>query len=279
MKTILLPILLFSSLALQAQYYYNDIINTRETNRLMKTYLTNKVRTISGTGFDQRGTKATDFSEFHEVRENGMALKSTTITNLNKTLIYYRFDNQGRIVNMTDSSTAVESTTTYQYDGDGRICKVQNTTKDAASDFNQTEVHQWIYNTAGKPEKMWRIINTTDSLEIRFAPDEDGNTGDEKTIRRGIETGTIYYYYDDKKRLSDIVRYNNKAKKLLPDVLFEYDENDWVIQKITTTSSLTLGYLIWRYIYDEKGLKTKEALFNDDKQLTGKIEYNYTFGQ
>ena len=261
MKTILLPILLFSSLALQAQYYYNDIINTRETNRLMKTYLTNKVRTISGTGFDQRGAKATDFSEFHEVRENGMALKSTTITNLNKTLIYYRFDNQGRIVNMTDSSTAVESTTTYQYDGDGRISKVQNTTKDAASDFNQTEVHQWIYNTAGKPEKMWRIINTTDSLEIRFAPDEDGNTGDEK------------------KRLSDIVRYNNKAKKLLPDVLFEYDENDRVIQKITTTSSLTLGYLIWRYIYDEKGLKTKEALFNDDKQLTGKIEYNYTFGQ
>ena len=67
---------------------------------------------------------------------------------------------------MTDSSTAVESTTTYQYDGDGRISKVQNTTKDAASDFNQTEVHQWIYNTAGKPEKMWRIINTTDSLEI-----------------------------------------------------------------------------------------------------------------
>ena len=279
MKTILLPILLFSSLALQAQYYYNDIINTRETNRLMKTYLTNKVRTISGTGFDQRGAKATDFSEFHEVRENGMALKSTTITNLNKTLIYYRFDNQGRIVNMTDSSTAVESTTTYQYDGDGRISKVQNTTKDAASDFNQTEVHQWIYNTAGKPEKMWRIINTTDSLEIRFAPDEDGNTGDEKTIRRGIETGTIYYYYYEKKRLSDIVRYNNKAKKLLPDVLFEYDENDRVIQKITTTSSLTLGYLIWRYIYDEKGLKTKEALFNDDKQLTGKIEYNYTFGQ
>ena len=66
MKTILLPILLFSSLALQAQYYYNDIINTRETNRLMKTYLTNKVRTISGTGFDQRGAKATDFSEFQD---------------------------------------------------------------------------------------------------------------------------------------------------------------------------------------------------------------------
>jgi hypothetical protein len=52
-----------------------------------------------------------------------------------------------------------------------------------------------------------------------------------------------------------------------------------VIQKITTTSSLKLSYLIWRYLFDGKGLKTKEALFNNDKELTGKIEYNYTYGQ
>jgi hypothetical protein len=79
--------------------------------------------------------------------------------------------------------------------------------------------------------------------------------------------------------VTDIVRFNLKAKRLLPDVMFEYDDKDRVIQKITTTSSVNLGYLIWRYIFDDKGLKSKEALFNDDKQLTGKIEYSYTFGQ
>lgn len=62
-------------------------------------------------------------------------------------------------------------------------------------------------------------------------------------------------------------------------MMFEYDEQNRVIQKITTTPSLKVSYLIWRYIYDNKGLKTKEALFNDDKQLTGKIEYSYTFNQ
>jgi hypothetical protein len=40
-----------------------------------------------------------------------------------------------------------------------------------------------------------------------------------------------------------------------------------------------VGYNIWRYIFNEKGLKTKEALFNNDRELTGKIEYSYTFGQ
>lgn len=279
MKTILLPLFLISSLALQAQYYYNDIIATLETNRQMKSYLANKVKTVSATGFDQRGVKATDFSEFQELKENGMVLKISSFTNLNKTIIYSKFDSQNRVIRTADSSTAIESVTTYEYDANGRINRVQNITKDPANDFNQTETHLWIYNADGKPAKMWRIINNTDSLEIRFTPDEEGNTGDEKTYRKGVETGVIYYYYDDKKRLSDIVRYNKKVKKLLPDILFEYDDNDRVIQKITTTSSIKLGYLIWRYVFDEKGLKTKEALFNDDKQITGKIEYSYTFGQ
>lgn len=296
MKTILLAVLLLSSFAIRAQYYYKDIIGTQETNRQMKTYQANKVKTVSVAGFDQRGSKATDFSEFHEVKENGTALKSTTFNNFNKTIIYSRFDNQGRVVSMTDSSKAIVSVTTYQYDANSRIIRVENITKDSANDFNQTEVHMWLYNALGKPEKMWRTINNTDSLEIRFTSDENGNPGDERTYKKGIEnsqyyyyyddekklkyvqTGSIYYYYDEKNRLTDIVRYNLKAARLMPDILFEYDDNDRVIQKITTTSSLTLGYLIWRYVFDEKGLKTKEAMFNKDKQLTGKIEYSYTFG-
>ncbi len=125
---------------------------------------------------------------------------------------------------------------------------------------------------------MWRIINTTDSLELRFAADEDGNPGDERSFRKAVEASVVYYYYDDKNRLTDIVRYNTRLKKLLPDMMFEYDEQDRVIQKITTTSSLHMGYLIWRYLFDEKGLKIREALFNNEKELTGKIEYNYVFG-
>lgn len=279
MKTILLPITLLCSLTLQAQYYYNDIIGTLETNRQMNTYLANKVKTVSAIGYDQRGAKATDFSEFQEVKENGTALKFSSFTNLNKTVTYSKFDSQGRLIKTSDTSTAIESVTIYEYDVNGRILRVQNATRDSANDFNQAEVHHWVYNAAGKPEKMWRVINNTDSLEIQFVTDKDGNTSDEKTFRKGVETGVIYYYYDDKNRLTDIVRYNTKVKKLLPDILFEYDDNDRVIQKITTTSSINLGYLIWRYVFDDKGLKTKEALFNDDKQLTGKIEYSYTFGQ
>ncbi len=279
MKTILLTIVLLYSFVPRAQYYYNDIISTEQSNVQMKTYITNKVKTVSAAGFDQNGIPTTDFSEIQEISDNGKALKITTRNNSNNTIYYNRFDDNGRLIIIADSSSAIQSITTYKYDAQGRIIIVQNTIKDSANDFNQVEMHQWIYNSDGNPQKMWRTINNADSLEIRFTPDEDGNTGDEKTYRSGIETGVVYYYYDDKKRLSDIVRYNTKANKLLPDIMFEYDDNNRVIQKITTTSSLHLGYLIWRYLFDENGLKTKEALFNSDKILTGKIEYKYTFRQ
>ena len=284
MKNILFPLCILFSFQLSAQYYYNDILGTQETNRQMKNYQANKVKTIAATGYDKQGAKANNFSEFQEVKENGMALKTSSFNGLNKTVIYARFDNQLRIINSSDSSIGVQNTTTYEYDVTGKIIKVQNITKDPSNDFNQTETHQWFYTSAGNPEKMWRLIVTgptsrADSLEIRFITDEDGNTAEERTFRKGLETGYLYYYYDDKNRVSDIVRYNSKLKKLLPDFMFEYDDNDRVIQKITTTSSRNLGYLIWRYIFDAKGLKTKEALFNDNKELTGKIEYSYVFAQ
>ena len=277
MKFLSLIVLGLISFQATAQYYYNDIIGTTETNRLMKNYRANKVKMVTTVGIDQYGAKNDTYGEVQEVRENGTVLKTSTRNNTQVSVYYNRFDAQGRLISITDSSAGLINVITYQYDAEDRIKLIQNTTADAANDFNQIESHHWTYDATGNPLKMWRTINNADSLEIRFIPDENGLPGDEKTFRRGIETGAVYYYYDENKRLTDVVRYNLKLKKLLPDMMFEYDEQNRVIQKITTTPSLKVSYLIWRYIYDNKGLKTKEALFNDDKQLTGKIEYSYTF--
>ncbi len=283
MKFLLLPFLLISSLSLHAQYYYDDIVGTRETNRLMQTYLGQKVRMVTATGYDNKGVKATDFTEVQEIKENGRLLRLSAIRNFKKVVTLSRFDEQGRVISITDSAADIQSITLYNYDVAGRVSKVENKVLDSTNAFNHTETHWWYYNEKGLPVTMWRVIsnngaeNSTDSLEIRFTTDEEGNTGEERTFRKGVETGYLYYYYDDQHRLLDIVRFNTRLKKLLPDVMFEYDENGRIVQKTTTTSSLHLGYLIWRYIYNENGLKTKEVLFNSDKQITGRIEFAYTF--
>ena len=259
-----------------SQYYYKDLVTAADITRQMKTYTANNIHKVTAAGITPQGSATSNFSELYEINQNGTVLKITTIINQTVSSLRHSFNEQGLLISTVDSAVNVKSTSTYTYDANGKIISISNTATDADSsgDFSQTEVHQFIYKD-GKLEKMWRIINKTDSLEVRFAVDESGNVIEERSFRRGVLSDPIYYYYDDKNRLTDIVRFNYKANRLLPDYLFEYDDNDRVIQKITTTSGKNLGYLTWRYLFNEKGLKTKEALFNKDKQLQGRIDYTY----
>lgn len=270
--------------AVSAQYYYGDIYGTRETNELIRQYILNKVRTVSVYGVDANEVKADNYSEFHEVKDKGLTLKKTVIREFNRNVTYYKSDQQGRLLSITDSSTGMNSHTIYEYDAAGRISMIRETQEDVNSDFSQTEEHRWSYQANGQPAKMWRTINGSDSLEVQFTYDESGNPGEEISFKKGIETNRVYYYYDEKNRLTDIVRYNKKIKKLMPDVILSYDDENRMIQKMTSAPPdnfgrvVWVGFFIWRYIYNGQGLKTKEALFDNDQKLTGKIIYNYTFG-
>jgi hypothetical protein len=274
-----------SSTTLHSQYYYKDIIGTRDINQTIKLYLNNKVRVVEATGFDGDGMKNGDFSETQNFFADRNLLR---ISNRNKTTIssqYYRFDGKGLLTNISDTSSALISTTTYSYDEKNNPVLIKNIVSDAADSINQTEIHQWFYNADGKPVRMLRIVNDNDTTDVRFTVDDKGNVIEELPFIKKISREKTYYYYDSKNRLTDIVRFNVKARRLLPDYMFEYADNNQVIQKITTLSSGSLRYLTWRYVYNDKGLKTKEATFfkpkeatsNQDQVMTGKIEYSYRF--
>jgi hypothetical protein len=281
-------LILVSSITLHAQYYYKDLIGTREINQAIKLYLTNKVVSVEAIGFDGDGAKNSDFSETHNFFADKNLLKIAT---RNKTVItneYYRFDSKGLLINMSDTSSSLAldnkytylvSTTTYDYNDKDNPVLIKNTVTDASDSIYANEIHQWFYNDQGKPARMLRILNNNDTTEIRFTVDDKGNVVEEFPFVKKVSGEKTYYYYDDKNRLTDIVRYNSKARRLLPDYMFEYTDKNQVSQKITTFSMMDLGYLIWRYVYDDKGLKSKEASFNKDKVMTGKIEYSYQFGQ
>jgi hypothetical protein len=153
---------------------------------------------------------------------------------------------------------------------------VISSSTDMAHSINQTEEHRWEYDN-DKIVRMLRIKDKMDTAYISFKLDDKGNIIEEQSVRKGITSEPVYYYYDGNNRLTDIVRFSNKAKRLLPEYLFEYSPSNQVIQKITVPANSS-EYLIWRYQYDEKGLKIKEAVFDKHKQLTGKIEYLYQFG-
>ncbi len=106
--------------------------------------------------------------------------------------------------------------------------------------------------------------------------DEKGNIAEERASRNKAELPTIYYYYDADNRLTDIVRYNVKAQRLLPDNIFEYGAGGRMVSLLAVQEG-AISYQKWIYDYNEKGLKIKESCFNKQRELLGRIEYQYTY--
>ena len=293
MKNIILAFSLLSSAILNAQYYYNDIIGTQEINIKMKTYLNAKVQSVIGTGYDENGRKSDDFNEWQDVQSNGTVLKVTTRNGQNVSRMYYHFDDQARLISTRDSATDVQTTSTYKYNAGGKLSNIKSVTKGSASEFDKTSERQWEYTAEGKPLRMLLIVNGNDSTAYRFTLDSNKNVGDEMLYHRGgvenqiyytYDQQKVYYFYDDQNRLTDITKYNTKIDRLLPELMFEYDDNNRVIQRITVLSTVKYDtkrpdYFLWRYVYDEKGLRTREVLFSKLKEKKGEIKYAYTFAQ
>jgi hypothetical protein len=276
MKYLLLPCFLLAAVTLHAQYYYKDIIGTRESSNLIRTYQRAGVSRVTVASYDAENTRNEDFSVTQTFSKAHALLRTATRDGDTRESVLTTFaDTAGRVIKTVDSSANLMSTTEYSYDNVGRLTLIKSVSTDSSKRLNETEVHQWLYNN-GQVARMLRIINETDTTFVDFRID-GGNVAEEWSTRRGVKEDPVYYYYNTANQLTDIVRYNKRAKRLLPEYMFEYAVDGKVIQKITVPANSS-AYLIWRYQYGADGLKTKEAIYDRYKTLNGKIEYQYARG-
>ncbi|RYY98747.1 MAG: hypothetical protein EOO11_07125 [Chitinophagaceae bacterium] len=277
MKFLLTLLLLPVAHAASAQYFYKDIIGTRETNEQMKRYLDNRVTAVTLVSYDAEGNKSEDFRVAQAFNNTDRQLStSTQLGDAEPTTLLSWADEQGRVIRTVDSSSANVSTTTYSFTREGQLERMTSVSADSTGKFRQTEEHQWLYSN-GKPTRMLRIKNGTDTTVVSFKLDDRGQVAEERSQRAGAAPDVVYYYYNDRGFLTDIVRFNERAKRLLPEYMFEYSDAGQVIQRITVPANNS-NYSIWRYQYDSRGLKVREALFDRNKRLNGKVEYQYTTG-
>jgi YD repeat-containing protein len=280
MKLLFFPALLLFSLSSSAQYYYKDITGTKESSALLKVYMKNKVSRVMLTSYDADNTKSDNLFVQQEFSPAKRVLKTITATgadNGNMSTVFTYADENGNIIKTVDSSGVVINTTTYTYDASGNLKLVTISSSDTT--INESEQHLWQWEN-GKPSRMLRIKNKKDTTYVDFKLDENGNVTEETETRKRVTSRPYYYYYNDNNQLTDVVRYNDRAKQLLPEYMFEYSASDQVIQKITVPSNNS-DYLIWRYQYNPQGLKIKEVVYSkhDKRNPLGKIEYQYSFAQ
>ena len=278
MKRSFLAATLFLSFAVQAQYYYKDIIGTKETADMIKAYKASKVNRVLLSSFDETNTRTDDFYVEQQFSLSEGILKTITRSGVtNESVLTSFFDALGNVIRTVDSSELIKNITDYAYNAIGQLTSITSTSTDTRLNASQTEQHLWQYKD-GRISSMLRIKNKVDTTYVSFVLDEAGNVIEENAVRRGVRSEPVQYYYDANNRLTDVVRFNQLAGRLLPEYMFEYSPSNQVIQKITVPANNS-KYMIWRYQYNNQGLKTKEAVYNKDdkrKQL-GRVEYQYSF--
>lgn len=273
-KLFSISLVLMACLQAGAQYYYLDIIGTAQTNKQYKLIKENRLQKISATSFEGNNQPSADFVLEQTVGYNGQQI-TTRSASVNSGEAYFISSYQNdRLDKTVDSSNSAINTVLYAYNTDGNLISTTAASKDFDGTSISAETHTWKYNSNGQPESMLKVKNGKDSTYINYKFDEAGNVVEENWKKNNRIIETYYYYYNTKNQLTDIVRYNRKAKQMLPDFMFEYDTAG-LLSQMTQTQGTSANYLIWRYIYKTNGLKEKEIVFNKQKELLGKIEYTY----
>jgi phosphoribosyl-AMP cyclohydrolase len=278
MKKILLPVaLLLTTPLLYAQHYYNDILGTKKTNDLWKLYKQNAINSMATKSTESDGQPSEGFLLEQKINLQNKTIETTTgSAATGKSLLTSYFNEKDQLVKTVDKNDNSENSAVYTYDNDGRLLSIETNSITEDTSFSLSEKHLWFYNSTGQAEKMLKIKNDNDTATIRINYDEKGNAGEEVDFAKGKQLERYYFYYNAKKQLTDIVRYNIRYKRMLPDYSFDYDDagrlNEMTVYRVQSSGS---DYLTWMYLYDAKGLKLKEACVDRDRKLVGKIEYSY----
>lgn len=259
-----------------AQFYYQDVVNNRNNHEQFLRMKKEKVTRVNVRSFESSGEPTEGFLMEQNFNNSYTQLKTTTRLPGSKTpsvMINY-YNQQGLLYRTVDSSEASVSAYEYGYDSSGRLVSVSNSSKSQEDKIRSTELHLWSYNDRGYPEKMLRIREGSDTMEIRLNTDNRGLVTEETTFRKNQETGKVYYYYNEEGRLSDIVRFQEKLGRMIPDYTFDYNADGSLAEMMVVQQS-GKDYLVWKYEYTPNGLKKKESCFTRQKRLAGSVEYSY----
>jgi hypothetical protein len=259
---------------LTAQYFYKDIWNPQQLNKELAILKNEKIRTVSVKSFEDNGEPSEGF--FCEKKIDRDYSLSETLTRsfvTNQSILITRFNSNGQITQTTDSAESSVSRTEYLYNDEKKISAVKSITKAEGDADGIEEIHDYFYKQNGELEKMTRKKNDTEISTVIFKVDEKGNVIEEEEIFKNGDGKKYYYYYDDKNRLTDIVHYFGRAKRLLPDYMYEYNSAGQIKQMISTEEGG--GYYVWKYTYNDKNLRETEKCLSKERRLLGSIQYIY----
>jgi YD repeat-containing protein len=259
-----------------AQYYFNDLLNTQTNKKHFEKLQQYQIKKVTVKALEADGSEIEDFLASQEIDIKKKNLVTYSKTNISDgSILETSFNEFNMPVSVLDSSEGASSRTTYKYDEKGRLTTMESISVQAEQYENiVNEIRLYEYAENNVPIQMLRIKGKSDTMYVKFIATENGMPGEEEWWKAGKKIETWFYYYDSDNRLTDIVRFNNAAKKMLPDYLFGYDENNNLTSRITV-QPVTGSFRIWQFRYDARGLKIEETVMNRQRQPEGKLVFTY----
>jgi hypothetical protein len=271
----LLIVSLLTIFTARSQYYFKDILLTQQNQAKWKLFHDLKVKEANILSMDANSEPTPGFSCTQSFSSDFSVITTyTKSANMPASWLIADYNSMGRLIRTTDTSDTYRSTTDYTYNEVGQITALVNTSVETDNQVSATEKHLWIYE-GSQLKKMIKIKGETDTTIVNLIKDEKGNIVEEKSVRNGQSLPSIYYYYDNDGRLTDIVRYNQKAGRLLPDYVFEYISDR--ISSMLFVPPASTDYQKWIYQYAANGLKSSETCYDKKKQMVVQINYNYSY--
>ena len=265
---------LLISIGGRAQYFYKDITGPQQTMERAANYKSHKIHSVNVASYEFDGERTEDFNGIQTISADYTRITTSFKTPLSgESELTTFFDNKGRLTKSIDTADGSHSESSYFYNESGMLSRLSNIST-SAGNKTEKEDHLWYYTSNGKPERMVRVKNDVDTTYVTFVLDENGNVAEENSVRRKVALPSFYYYYDAQNRLTDIVSYNVKAKRLLPLYIFEYNDDNQLSSMLVVPEG-TDDYQKWIYEYNDAGLKIKETCLNKRKQILGRVEYVY----
>jgi hypothetical protein len=281
MKTIICISLIFFCPTLFAQYYYKDFISNKETNALNKTMKQAKVTHVKVKSLDFDNSEIENFLCEQSLENNCKTMVTITGSPFIGENHLHSFLNNISLITRSVDSNNTNSTliiqNNYEYLPNNNLKQITVTTIEPEARNRVTETHQWFYNAINLPEKMLVVKNGNDTTTVLFKIDTVQHlVTDEIIYKKGIEKERYYYYYDANKQMTDIVRYHPYKKKLLPELILEYNTKGELFKKTSFTTG-SKDYQVWMYQYNDKGLKIEDQCYVQGVMFRGKLVYTYSY--
>lgn len=254
------------------QYYYTDLIGLQQTQKNYDIIRKNRIKEIAGTGTSAEG-EVNILSKI-EIPTDGKKITRTFSENNKTRELVYQFYELGRLKKTVIKKPGTETIIEYKYNSNGLLTSLVSTTKDSTSGSSIAELHQWEYSASGLPKKMIKKTSGMDTVTVEFQTDSSGLVLEETWIKKSKKIETYYFYYNPDNQITDIVRFNPTAQKLLPDYVFEYNEKGQLVKMIQIGLN-GRNITHWDYSYLPNGLREMEIAKDRNKNLIIRTQYQF----